>query len=514
VHAAGPAYSFDDLVRQPEIKFAEIVGMADSKARLLGAAREILASPRARNGILLFGEPGNGKTMFAEALAGELGVPLFALDYGSVASKWVNETPAQIKAAFAQALKLGRCVFFIDEFDSFVKSRDQGAHHMDRDLTNVILTEVVRLRGTQTILIAATNSIAALDAASIREGRFDFKVEVPPPDLEARKAILRRSVGDAMGSHALAASMLASLAKRWEGFSAARLVSVGRELADMRREGVIGEGSLTFDVATQAMRRLQGSKGRLPESVKSVDEIILPDFSRQCLHNLAFRLRHVYHIEQLGGRSPRGVLFYGPPGTGKTQTAMSLAKASGYAFLKTTGAELLANPSTWDRLVRDAKDLRPAIVFIDEVDDVLGDRRMSGGSAPLTNRLLTTLDGADGRVADVLYICATNHRDMLDPAVLRGGRLEEQILFCVPSPEELSRYVRLRLRAMVGDVFAISRHTIDCAVVGLKGRSIADADAVLQRIIDAAAMRHLREGSAVIRAEDVHSAFRGTASSY
>jgi len=282
----------------------------------------------------------------------------------------------------------------------------------------------------------------------------------------------------------------------------------------MRREGVIGEGSLTFDVATQAMRRLQGSKGRLPESVKSVDEIILPDFSRQCLHNLAFRLRHVYHIEQLGGRSPRGVLFYGPPGTGKTQTAMSLAKASGYAFLKTTGAELLANPSTWDRLVRDAKDLRPAIVFIDEVDDVLGDRRMSGGSAPLTNRLLTTLDGADGRVADVLYICATNHRDMLDPAVLRGGRLEEQILFCVPSPEELSRYVRLRLRAMVGDVFAISRHTIDCAVVGLKGRSIADADAVLQRIIDAAAVRHLREGSAVIRAEDVHSAFRGTASSY
>ncbi|MFP3802740.1 ATP-binding protein, partial [Paraburkholderia sp. SIMBA_027] len=87
------------------------------------------------------------------------------------------------------------------------------------------------LRGTRIVLVAATNNVAALDSAAIREGRFDFKVEAPPPDLEARKAILRRSVGEAMGFHALTAPMLANLAARWEGFSAARLASVGRELA-------------------------------------------------------------------------------------------------------------------------------------------------------------------------------------------------------------------------------------------------------------------------------------------
>ena len=78
-------------------------------------------------------------------------------------------------------------------------------------------------------------------------------------------------------------------------------------------------------------------------------------------------------------------------------------------------------------------------------------------------------------------------------------------------------YVRMRFRVMAGDVFAVSRHTMDCAVTGLKGHSIADADAVLQRIIDAVAVRHLREGTAVITAEDVRSALlalRGTASSY
>ncbi|NPT56088.1 AAA family ATPase [Paraburkholderia sp. 5N] len=275
----------------------------------------------------------------------------------------------------------------------------------------------------------------------------------------------------------------------------------------MRREGDIGEGSVSFDVAMRAMRRLQGSKGRLPENVKSIDEIIMPDVSRNDLHDLAFRLRHAYGLERLGGSLPRGVLFYGPPGTGKTQAAMALAKASGYAFLKTTGAELLANPSAWDRLVRDAKDLRPAIVFIDEADDVLGERRMSG-VAPVTNKVLTTLDGAHGRLPDVLYICATNHQDALDLAVLRGGRLEEKVAFSVPGHEALASYVRMRFRVMAGDVFAVSRHTMDCAVAGLKGHSIADADAVLQRTIDAAAVRYLREGTAVITAEDVRTALR------
>jgi transitional endoplasmic reticulum ATPase len=231
------------------------------------------------------------------------------------------------------------------------------------------------------------------------------------------------------------------------------------------------------------------------------------------LHNLAFRLCHVRNLERLGGSVPRGVLFYGPPGTGKTQSAMSLAKASGYAFLKTTGAELLANPSTWDRLVRDAKDLRPAIVFISEADGVLGERRISG-IAPLTNQLLATLDGADGRVPDILYICATNSPASLDPAFLRGGRLQEAIAFPVPTHVDLAAYVHPRLKVMAGDVFAISRHTIECAVAGLKGRSIGDADAVMQRIIDAAALRHLREGTAVITAEDVRAALRGTVWSY
>jgi transitional endoplasmic reticulum ATPase len=129
-----PVYTFDQNVRTARYRFGDLVGMANTKKRLHAAGQAILAGDGAtRNGILLFGEPGNGKTMFAEALAGELDVPFFTLTYGDVASKWINETPQKVDAAFKQAHRLGRCVLFIDEFDSFVKPRDAGLHAMDRD---------------------------------------------------------------------------------------------------------------------------------------------------------------------------------------------------------------------------------------------------------------------------------------------------------------------------------------------------------------------------------------------
>jgi transitional endoplasmic reticulum ATPase len=103
------------------------------------------------------------------------------------------------------------------------------------------------------------------------------------------------------------------------------------------------------------------------------------------------RLRHVHRMEQLGGALPRGVLFYGPPGTGKTQAAMAIAKSSGWAVLKTTGAELLASHSAWTQLYRQAKNLRPCIVFVDEAEDVFRNRSVSAVSS-LTNRILASID--------------------------------------------------------------------------------------------------------------------------
>ncbi|TXC88871.1 ATP-binding protein [Paraburkholderia azotifigens] len=502
-----PVYSFGDLVTKPRFSFADVVGMDDVKKRLLAVGQEIVDGTGKRNGILLVGEPGVGKTLLGEALAGELNVPFFALGYQDVASPWVNETPLKIKAAFAHARNLGKpMVFMLDEFDSFCKPRTSaGSHHMDRDATNAMLTGVVKLRRYPIILISCTNSVEMLDPAIIRPGRYDIRVDVPLPDADARSAILSRSVARALGPGALSPAVLASAVEKWEGFNAARLAALAEELADMQRHGLITNGPLSLQSMVKAMRRLQGSGIRLPEKLKRIDEIIMPERSRHELVELAYRMKHAFELGRLGGRLPRGVLMYGPPGTGKTQSVLALAAATGAALFTVRGCDVLRDPSLWDKAVADARDARPSILFVDEVDDLLRDRRESG-IAPVTNKLLTAIDGTDGRTPDVLFIGATNHYGCLDDASTR--RFECKIAYDLPDDDILASYVRTQIRLLAGERFAISRYVMDCLTGGLRGRSIADADAVMQAVIDAVALRRLRDGADTITTLDVQVALR------
>jgi transitional endoplasmic reticulum ATPase len=370
-----------------------------------------------------------------------------------------------------------------------------------------VLTETVALRDTCVVLIAATNYLDLLDGASIREGRFDYKIEIPAPDEIARKALLQKSIGDSLGFAAVDEDAVQSLAERWEGFSASRLSALGPQLKDMRRDGVIGQGKVTFERGMQAMRLMVGRRGQLPESVKQIEQIIMPEQSCDAMRDLAFRMKNIHNLEKIGGRIPTGLVFFGAPGTGKTQAAMSLAKAVDFAFLKTTGAEIMANPDSWDKLVREAKDIRPVIVFIDEADDILRDRRYSNVST-LTNRILTTLDGGGGRVRDIVYIAATNHFDQLDPAAIRGGRFTEKIFFDIPSAQAMNRFIVTGLKRLAGGTYVIMPGVRAQLTRLLAGKSIADAEAALQKMIDSAAVRVLREHVAQIQTDDVCAAAR------
>jgi transitional endoplasmic reticulum ATPase len=498
-------YDFSDCVRTPRYTFDAVVGMADTRKRLLAAAQDVLAGCEpVRNGILLFGEPGNGKTMFAEALAGQLGVPFFSIAFGDAASMWVNETPQKVKAIFNAARKLGTCVLFIDEIDSFLKARHGHTHHMDRDLTNVMLTETVALRGSRVILVAATNFIDSLDGAGVREGRFDFRIEIPAPDLKARQLLIWRAV-QALGEEFVERSAIESLARRWEGFSVARLTALRGQLREMHRESPF-TGPVMFDDCMRAMRLLQGRGGKLPENVKAIEEILMPDASRDALRDLAFRMKHAFGLEEAGGKLPPGVILAGPPGTGKTVSAMALAKEAGWAFVSITGAEIIADPKAWDRLYRTACDIRPAIVFLDEADGILRDRQYSHHGM-LTEKILTTMDGAGGRVRDVMFVAATNYCEQIDAAALRGGRFEEKIFFDVPAATDMAAYVSNAFARMTRD-YRVSKHAIRLVTDCLTGRSIADADAVIQKVVDTAAVRRLRERTRDIRVEDAELALK------
>lgn len=422
--------------------FSHLAGMSDLKARLSEVSKSVLDSKSSdrRNGILLHGEPGNGKTEFALALAGELSIPIISVSIADLASKWVNQTSETLNKVFADAATQQPCVLFIDEIDSVIKDRTQSSGDPEAaKVTNTFLTNVVKLRESKVIVIAATNYIDQLDPAAIREGRFDYKIEVPPPDLDARLAILRHALKSLPSSTTLDESSLLSCAKRWEGYSASRLAAIGKESVKMALSEKPEVINLSF--LKSALRNLQGSSLTMPEGTLTLDQLYMQQSTKRSLESLALRLIDYERIESLGGTMPTGILFTGPSGTGKTTAAKAFALQAKMPLVQISTSDLTSNPKLLHKTYERAKSMRPCLVFIDEADDLLGNRSYSNMKV-LTNELLQIMDGAGGKSADIVWIAATNFPENLDPACLRGGRFTEKVAFELPDSESIAAFIK------------------------------------------------------------------------
>ncbi|SPA40187.1 membrane hypothetical protein [Cupriavidus taiwanensis] len=368
-HGPRPAHRPTYPARRASKTFNDVLGMSKLKVELLSIAREIChASPGKRssmNGILLHGEPGTGKTMIAEALAGQMGLPFLPVTIGDVASRWVNETTAQLQQVFTSAIAQAPCVLFFDEIDSSLIDRSSVVN-VDSEstrITNALLTNLVDVRGKGVIVIAATNHLNKLDAAGIREGRFDYKVEVPPPDKEARLHIMLTRVASALDHAEFDYDAAEILAARWEGFSAARLVRVCDEL--LKQHGDVPDAVYSFDEWTAALRKVQGTLGDpLPESAVTLDELIQTPSACAYLTRLARRMVNSARIEALGGSVPTGLLLVGEPGTGKSKAVQSLAKTTGWACSKPPAAACRAQTPSTDCCVAPKISARPSFFWM------------------------------------------------------------------------------------------------------------------------------------------------------
>lgn len=486
---------------KPRYNFTHVAGMSELKTEMLKAGKAITQSRSDKNGVLLHGAPGNGKTFFAEALAGELRLPFINVSFGNIASQWVGQTTVNAMKVFDDAVAQAPCVLFMDEIDSVFIDRTKVANTDSEapKTLNAILTRLVDVRGKGVVVVGATNFLDRLDAASIREGRFDFKVEVPTPDYDARLSLLKSGLKKVSVDQAT----IESVSRRWEGFSVSRIRSIADKAVDVAAE--VKQTVLTFEDLMAALRKIQGSKGdRLPENVPGVDDLFLSDEMRKRLNNILVRMKNIEDVERFGGNAPAGILFSGPPGTGKSLGAMSLAKSSEWAFIRTSGNELLENPETIDKIAARASDIRPCIIFIDEADDVLADRKMSPMSKSVTNRLLAVMDGAGGRAKDVVFIAATNHPEMLDPAMLRGGRFTEKIEFMLPSDKVIRDYVAKwisKSKAPLSSDFNVEN------VTGLlSGQSLANAKDMLQGAINESIVRISGNPNEKVRLQDLKDA--------
>lgn len=172
----------------------------------------------------------------------------------------------------------------------------------------------------------------------------------------------------------------------------------------------------------------------------------LESLKEELKHAVEWPLKNPNSFSEMGIKPPKGVLLYGPPGTGKTLLAKAIATESEANFISIKGPELL---SMWvgesekgiRKIFRRARQVAPCIVFFDELDSIAPSRgRDSGGGSNVTermvNQILTELDGVES-LHDVVFIAATNRPDLIDPALLRPGRMDKLIM--VPAPDEKAR---------------------------------------------------------------------------
>ena len=418
------------------------------------------------NGILLHGPPGVGKTFFARAIAGEYDMSLMHVSTGDLVASLVGGSARNIEKAFETALQNLPCLLFFDEFDSVAQRRDNTPDQESRRTVNQLLTSLEAYRDERRLLVmAATNSIEHLDPAVIRPGRFDRHIRIDLPDAEARRAIFVAELDDRPAADEID---LDALVTRTEGMTPAAIAKIVDTAAlEVFREATSTGEQLELETShlLSAIERY-GGEDRPTVEHWSWDSLILPDEIKAQLQQLQAVIEDPESAKRFGVDPPTGLLLAGPPGTGKTTVAKVLAAQARASFYPISGADVI---SKWvgdsERNIRQlfdrARENRPSIVFIDEIDAIAGRRGESlGVHDSHVNQLLAEIDGLGGQ-RGVFVVGATNRPDQLDPALLRGGRLSRTIFLGLP--DETGRLAMLRL------------HTARMPTVGVRLEELAAA---------------------------------------
>ena len=225
------------MVEIPKVKWDEVGGLEDVKQQLKESVEWPLSNPegferlgiKPPRGLLLYGPPGNGKTLIAKAIATESAANFIAIKGPEVMSKWVGESEKKLREVFRKAKQVSPCIVFLDELDALAPTRGTGGDNNVSDrLVDQLLTSMDGLENMEGVItIGATNRPEIIDQALLRPGRFDRMILVGEPDEDARKKILKIHTK----SVPLKNVKLGVLAKKMVGYTGADIESVVREAA-------------------------------------------------------------------------------------------------------------------------------------------------------------------------------------------------------------------------------------------------------------------------------------------
>ncbi|MDT5248483.1 MAG: hypothetical protein QOJ28_1117, partial [Mycobacterium sp.] len=496
--------------QQPLIAFDDLKGAHIQAARLTEWLKLALDEPKlletlgakANLGVLVSGPAGVGKATLVRAVCRER--RLVELDGPDVGALRAEDRLASVSSAVA-TVRNGGGVLLITDIDALLPATAEP-------VATLILTELRNAVATKGVAFIATSAVPdAVDPRLRAPEVCDRELGLSLPDGATRKALLEVLLRG-VPSEGL---KLDEIGDRTPGFVVADLSALVREAALRAAARASADGkppALTQDDFVGALSVIRPLSRSATEEV-AVGSVTLDDVgdmveTKQALTEaVLWPLQHPDTFARLGVEPPRGVLLYGPPGCGKTFVVRALASTGRLSIHAVKGAELMdkwvgSSEKAVRELFRRARDSAPSLVFLDEID-ALAPRRGQSFDSGVTDRvvaaLLTELDGINP-LRDVVVLGATNRPDLIDPALLRPGRLEKLVF--VEPPDAAARRDILRT---AGKSIPLSADVnLDALADDLDGYSAADCVALLREAALTAMRRSI--DAADVTAEDVAKA--------
>jgi len=481
----------EKFLYEPNIKLNSLGGMNEIIQRITelisnplnyySAYKELNTLPI--KGLLLCGPPGCGKTTLAYGIGGQFGIPFYKITGPDIISSLSGESEQIIRNLFNEVTQSAPSILFIDEIETIIGRREAANKEMERRIVAQIMTCIDDINEKQfelnapVFIIGATSKPEFIDSSMRRSGRFDVEIHIGFPSVEMREEMLKSITKKNKISPKI---NFAEIAKKTPGYLAADLQALCRAAGHNAINRLIKNNKETNKINNDIIEKDEEKNNNDNNniSVEEDDEKIknlyieqedfalaltqiqptskregfstipnvtwdnvggLKDLREELYYDIVLPIINPQKLKLVGISKAAGVLLYGPPGCGKTLLAKAVANEAKANFISIKGPELLNKyVGESERAIRSlfirAKNSSPCIIFFDELDALVPKRSNENNNSGerVVNQLLTEMDGLEDR-KQIFIIAATNRPDIIDPAMLRPGRLDK--LLYVPLPD-------------------------------------------------------------------------------